>query len=464
MKNEAGGEVYFLLEDYSKSLAARARAGGNRDIAADARPLRLLLEDYPTRRTDWLEANSGKSDIGPSDTPLPALLPEDFDPVKRYRESPGSGVWPADPETALDLEVAWQRDAFHGRKREARLAALAAHGLALLLLVVLPGGGTQDPTEPTEREFSQITLMMPSANELAELIEQTPTEGTGDGGFKGMLEPATPALPSPVETEKPPSLVPEAASETLQPIETPERLEPEPEPEKPAIEPEKSPEETPTPAAQSPAPSEFQRGRELARTRNPRELPMPNAPATKKPKLQLEDPKAMMPGRTGGSQLGSAELIPRPDQMIAGAITNMQRGGGRQAVGDGVGNIVGSGYVPPSPANSGSRIELLSDPKGVDFRPYLTQVLGAVRRNWFAVIPESARLGMVRGRVLIQFSVARNGSVPKLVIATPSGTPPLDRAAVAGISASNPFPPLPSEFTGKDIRLQFTFQYNTKGR
>ena len=92
------------------------------------------------------------------------------------------------------------------------------------------------------------------------------------------------------------------------------------------------------------------------------------------------------------------------------------------------------------------------------------QVLGSVRRNWFAVIPESARLGMSRGRVLIQFSVARNGSVPKLVIAGPSGTPPLDRAAVAGISASNPFPPLPVEFTGSDIRLQFTFLYNTKTR
>ncbi len=462
MKNEAGGEVYFLLEDYSKSLAARVRAGGIRDIAANSRPLRLLLADYPTRRADWLEANSGKADIGPSDTPLPALLPEDFDPVKRYLESSGSGVWPADSETPLDLEVAWQRDSFHSREREARLAALAVHCIALLLLVVLPGGGTQDPTEPTEREFSQITLMMPSASELAELVEQTPTEGTGDGGFKGLLEPSIPAPPSPMEAEAPPSLVPEAASKTPQPIEVSEP--PEPEPEKPAIEPQETPEEAPTPAAQSPAPGEFQRGRQLARARNPRELPMPKAPATKKPKLQLEDPKALMPGRTGTSQLGSVDLNQRPDQMIAGAITNMQRGGGRQAVGDGVGNVSGGGYVPPSPANSGSRLELLSDPRGVDFRPYLTQVLGAVRRNWFAVIPESARLGMSRGRVLIQFSVARNGSVPKLVIATPSGTPSLDRAAVAGISASNPFPPLPTEFTGKDIRLQFTFQYNIKGR
>ena len=82
--------------------------------------------------------------------------------------------------------------------------------------------------------------------------------------------------------------------------------------------------------------------------------------------------------------------------------------------------------------------------------------------GWHAVIPESARLGMIRGRVSLQFSVARDGSVPKLVIAASSGVPALDRAAVAGISASNPFPPLPGDFNGQTVRLQFKFAYNMK--
>ena len=60
------------------------------------------------------------------------------------------------------------------------------------------------------------------------------------------------------------------------------------------------------------------------------------------------------------------------------------------------------------------------------------------------------------------FIVDRNGQVPKLVIATPSGSESLDRAAVAGISASVPFPPLPSEYKGQQIRLQFAFKYNVK--
>jgi TonB family protein len=65
-----------------------------------------------------------------------------------------------------------------------------------------------------------------------------------------------------------------------------------------------------------------------------------------------------------------------------------------------------------------------------------------------------------RGKVAIQFSIGRDGNVPKLVIATPSGADALDRAAVAGISASVPFPPLPSEYKGEIIKLQFNFAYN----
>ena len=42
----------------------------------------------------------------------------------------------------------------------------------------------------------------------------------------------------------------------------------------------------------------------------------------------------------------------------------------------------------------------------------------------------------------------------------PSGAEALDRAAVAGISASNPLPPLPTDYSGEVVRLQLTFLYN----
>jgi len=43
-----------------------------------------------------------------------------------------------------------------------------------------------------------------------------------------------------------------------------------------------------------------------------------------------------------------------------------------------------------------------------------------------------------------------------------SSHPRLDLGAVAAISASNPFPPLPREFSGSEIRLQFVFLYNMR--
>ena len=62
--------------------------------------------------------------------------------------------------------------------------------------------------------------------------------------------------------------------------------------------------------------------------------------------------------------------------------------------------------------------------------------------------------------MLIQFAIDRNGAVPKVVIAQGAGADVLDRAAVAAISMSYPFPPLPKDYKGDEIRLQFAFSYN----
>jgi TonB family protein len=110
-----------------------------------------------------------------------------------------------------------------------------------------------------------------------------------------------------------------------------------------------------------------------------------------------------------------------------------------------------------------SNLQLLSDPNGFDFQPYLIQILARVKRNWMSVIPESVKMGR-RGQVLIQFIIDRHGAVPKLVIATSSGTESFDRAAVAGVSMSNPFPPLPADFKGDQIRVQLAFSYNAPAR
>ena len=179
-------------------------------------------------------------------------------------------------------------------------------------------------------------------------------------------------------------------------------------------------------------------------------------PSQSQPKLAFET----VPQPPNPPAAGMGRLAP-PRNTVDDAVRDIARnpGGGSLAVGD---VLESGGLQLPRPGRPGSRLELLSDPEGVDFRPYLLKVLQAVRRNWFAVIPESVKLGR-RGRVVIQFAIDRQGRVPKLIIAMPSGAEALDRAAVAGISASNPLPPLPEEFKGDQVRLQFTFLYNMAG-
>jgi len=103
-------------------------------------------------------------------------------------------------------------------------------------------------------------------------------------------------------------------------------------------------------------------------------------------------------------------------------------------------------------------LEILSDTQGVDFGPYLQRVLHDVRENWYGAIPESAQ--MKHGKVVIEFAITKDGKVAGVKLVAASGDVQLDRAAWAGITRSDPFPPLPTEFGGRYIALRFPFVYN----
>jgi TonB family protein len=103
-------------------------------------------------------------------------------------------------------------------------------------------------------------------------------------------------------------------------------------------------------------------------------------------------------------------------------------------------------------------LEILSDTQGVDFGPYLQRILEEVRRNWYSLIPESAE--MKKGKLAIEFAITKDGKLADMRLVATSNDPALDRAAWGGISASDPFPPLPSEFNGPYLALRFRFYYN----
>ena len=186
------------------------------------------------------------------------------------------------------------------------------------------------------------------------------------------------------------------------------------------------------------------------------------------PQIAQEQPKAQQPPAQQPNQQIAQLQPPKPNiasefskyggAMSAGsAVQQAARAAaaGRSGqVGDGGDFGLGSGAHGRQVGN----LEILSDTQGVDFGPYLQRVLHDVRENWYPLIPESAQ--MKHGNLIIEFAIMKDGSVQGLRIVRSSTDVALDRPAYGSITASNPFPPLPTEFNGQYLALRFHFFYN----
>jgi len=341
---------------------------------------------------------------------------------------------PVEPD--LQLLTEWGDADGPARRRKAIVATLALHVAFVLVLAALP------PITATNQEAGPVHIVTPLIEPPTELTQKAPNRSKVSAEFELQSSAPRPRLnlppgPEPAPREKPrPAVIPQSPA--------------------------------PKPDAQIslPEPPKVDTGVKEPKIDVPQiaQTPPPPAPTVEKPKIVMENlggPKASLP--PGQSQ------VPIPNTSIAEAIRSQRGPGflGGAATGGDPGaadpNIFGGIRQPPSPGSPLAGFELKSDPLGVDFRPYLTQVLATVRRNWMAVYPESARLGL-RGRVAVQIRIVRDGKVAKLVYAQQSGSHALDEAAVSGVSASNPLPPLPGEFKGDHIDIQLNFVYNAPHR
>jgi TonB family protein len=343
---------------------------------------------------------------------------------------------PSDVE--LNLLTEWADPNSHSRTQKAAIASVVVHAVVILTIASLPASVYQSaPRQPVAVGHRVIT---PLIEPLTEMTQKAPNTGKVNKQFNAAeIEPKpevrVPAL-LPTTTRKP-----VAARQAVIPS-------------------------MPGPKPASAAPALPEPPKIDAATKEPPKTDLPQMPASpvpqiqaaEKPKIAFENlsapPPPMSPGKSA---------IPMPGNAVADAIRQAGRPGAAGGLVVGDSGSVGPGgaslNLPPTPGSPASQLQLLSDPMGVDFKPYLIRVLASVKLHWLAVIPESVRYGR-RGTVAIQFSIARDGNVPRLVIASASGTEALDRAAVAGISASQPFPPFPPDFKGDKIVLQFNFAYN----
>ncbi len=350
-------------------------------------------------------------------------------------------VGPRPDDDQLQLLTEWG-DAFtRPRQSRAGVLSIVVHVAVIALLLVLPADLLVPPPEPEPLRKREI---------ITPLIEP-PTEFTQKDPSKGKIshEIDIASLSPRPRIQSPQSPPPAPKGTTPKPMAS---LPPAPAP-KPAA-----------PAAPLPEPPRI----EVAEAPKVNLPPSPSSvvpppPAVEKPKLELQNVGAPPPPVPPGQS-----KVAIPSGSVADAIRNSMRSGTLgtgNAVGDpgalsGIGESINQ---PPGPGVPGSALQLKSDPMGVDFQPYLKQILIAIKTNWLAVYPETARLGR-RGRVTLGFVITRDGKVAKVAFSGQSGTEALDRAAVAAISASTPFPPLPPDFKGDRIVLEVNFVYNMPRR
>jgi TonB family protein len=210
--------------------------------------------------------------------------------------------------------------------------------------------------------------------------------------------------------------------------------------------------------------------------------PPPGAPGMTGPRAAQPAPQAIAPNQQTSTQPQQGQPQPRPqfqsDQqaqlqmparpnnsfskyangMTPGqAIQQAAQGAAANRAG-GAGQEGDFGLGTGAHGRQQGALDILSDTQGVDFGPYLQRILQDVRENWYHLIPESAE--MKKGKLAIEFAITKDGKVADMRLVASSGDTALDRPAWGSITASNPFPPLPSEFTGPFLALRFRFYYN----
>jgi TonB C terminal len=215
---------------------------------------------------------------------------------------------------------------------------------------------------------------------------------------------------------------------------------PAPQPERPA----KELPSAPIPKSNSALPPDLQAGSPA---------PKPDVP---KPLLKLETPDTPQPHP--GLVLPSSKS---PSQSLQDALHPSSRPSGPRPIMGGGPVSSGRGARGAGGSTAYGGLEMLTPDEGVDFSGYLQRVYVTVKRNWFAVMPESVELGE-KGIVVLTFRIMRDGSVPggEPDIRRNSGKEPLDRAAFSSVRASSPFETLPPQFSGPYIELRYTYFYN----
>ncbi len=283
-------------------------------------------------------------------------------------------------------------------------------------------GGVNDPKRPVSLPSAAGPSQKPSPAPAAQ---------------KPKAKPSTPApqkVSKPVQQQKP--VQKQVQKPVQQPVPKPSQAKPAP----------------PTPA---PSPKPMAAPKPVAKPSSAFTVPVP-------PKAPIGKTLATGPVSGSGSSSGAktsggpvttaglgSTFAPAPSLSPS---TGRSSGGGGQ-LGRSSG---GGGYNAGNPGGGGGApgIDALREP---DFGPYMRELQRKIKLNW------DPPKGNESKRVVLLFKIAKDGRLLSCRVYKSSGLQSADAAALKAVELTAPFKPLPADYRGQSIDIQFTFDYNVFG-
>ena len=160
-------------------------------------------------------------------------------------------------------------------------------------------------------------------------------------------------------------------------------------------------------------------------------------------------------GSKGGSSIAKGGGVSAPTPSFSPSRSGSGTGGsssGSRSSGTGS----SGNYGNPGPGNmkGAPGIDAIKEP---DFGPYMKELQRRIKMNW------TPPKGNESKRVVLLFSISRDGRLLSVKVHKSSGLPAADQAAIQAVQLTAPFKPLPPNYRGDSVDIQFTFDYNVFG-
>lgn len=194
----------------------------------------------------------------------------------------------------------------------------------------------------------------------------------------------------------------------------------------------------------------------VAQAPKPTSKPSPNKFAVPVPKYKAGNKVGTHSGPVstsgnGNSNRSSGKSTSKPSPILAPSSGGSgARNGGRFSSTGSSGSLGNAGNPSPGNPKGAPGIDAIREP---DFGPYMKEVERRIKSNW---TPPN---GGQNKKIVLLFKIAKDGRLLSLSVQKSSGSKSDDDAAIAAVKLTAPFRPLPPEYKGASVDINFTFDF-----